>query len=246
MSRHYHLSQDIDHHWMPRSFGPLDIGGLNKLYTRTYPRYPQCRGPEVELDQYPDNRSFSCFGLFLGLFSMDGRPFQLPIFDGMPIPLVLKVLATLIISYAFFPMVEAPLLKDITYMGDNALWVLTIFNVVIGLILGFFVKSMMNIFISSGTIMTQQIGFAAASYFDPMALREIGPLERIIQWTMIVIILSSGALFPMFKGIVGTFTSIHIYDLGNSLQPRSIFWSFLSRSFFLLCFWPRLSSLPIS
>ncbi len=157
---------------------------------------------------------------------------QMPLFDGMQIPQVVKVLVALVVTYAFFPFVEQQILQDISYLGEDSFWPLTIFNVLVGLVLGFFVRSLMSIFISSGTIISQQIGLSAISYFDPMTAREIGSFEKLIQWTMIAMILSSGALIPMFKGIISTFSSIHIYDFGN-FSSSPIFFKNLFKSIFL-------------
>jgi len=140
---------------------------------------------------------------------------QLPIFDNTSVPMPAKVLTALIISYAFFPLLKVEMMKDIAYAGENAFWVLTLFNTIIGLAIGFMVKAIMNIFVATGAIITQQIGFSALSYFDPGASQQIGPFENLIKWTLVVIVISSGALLPMFKGIFQSFYSIHIYQLGN-------------------------------
>ena len=157
---------------------------------------------------------------------------QLPIFDGMQISSMIKILVCLVLTYAFFPLVRPHVLQDIYYLGEDSFWILTIFNILVGLVLGLFVRSLMGIFISSGAIITQQIGFAALSYFDPMTAREVGPFEKLIQWTMLAMILSSGALLPMFKGTVSTFTSIHIYNFGK-FASSPIFFTELFKSIFL-------------
>lgn len=141
--------------------------------------------------------------------------FQLPIFDNAAVPGIVKVLSSLIISYAFFPVVQATLVNEVNMIGANNFWYLTIFHTVVGLAIGFLVKSIMNLFIASGSVMTQQIGFASVSYFDPTFVSRTGPFERIIQWTIIVMILSSGALLPMFKGVLNSFFSISMLNLGN-------------------------------
>lgn len=141
--------------------------------------------------------------------------FQLPIFDNIAIPAVVKVLTTLMITIAFFPIIQDQILMDIKYVGENSFWYLTIFNTVIGLAIGFFVKSIMGIFISSGALITQQVGLNALSYFDPQAGSPIGPFEKLIEWTVLMMILTSGALLPMFKGVVNSFSTIHIYNVGK-------------------------------
>ena len=83
---------------------------------------------------------------------------QLPIFDHTAIPNVVKVLSALIVTYAFYPYLSPEIMKDINYLGVDNFWVLTIFNATIGLAIGFFVKSIMQVFIGSGSIITRQIG----------------------------------------------------------------------------------------
>ena len=156
---------------------------------------------------------------------------QFPIFDNVAIPGILKILTTLILSYAFYPSLSVEVVKDIKYIGSDNFWILTIFYSVIGLIIGFLVKSILNIFISAGTIITQQIGFDAVSYFDPQSGQDTGPIEKIIQLTIVVMVISSGALLPMFKGVYESFFSIHFYDLGKMIHTPEFFLSFFKSIF---------------
>ncbi len=149
--------------------------------------------------------------------------FQLPLFDNVSIPVVVKVLTTVIITYAFFPLIETSILKDIQHVGENSFWVLTIFNTLVGVIIGYFVKILMTLFTSSGALITQQIGFNALHYFDPNAGAQVGPFEKLIEWTVLMMILSSGALIPMFKGVISSFSSIHVYNLGNMAHSIDFF-----------------------
>lgn len=136
---------------------------------------------------------------------------------------MVKVLFSLILSYAFFPLVKSQVYQDMAYIGENNFWVLTIFYGAISLLIGFLVKCLMDLFTASGSVITQQIGFGAVAYFDPQSASRVGPFERILQWTMIVIIISSGALLPMFKGIFASFFSIHAYDLGKMASSPEYF-----------------------
>lgn len=156
---------------------------------------------------------------------------QLPLFDNIGIPMTVKVLASLMISYAFFPYLEAEVMKDIVYFGVDQFWFLTISNTLIGLAIGYIVKSIMSIFISAGAIITQQIGFAALRYFDPSTSTQIGPFELLMQWTMLVLVVSSGALIPMFNGVFQSFFSIHISSLGQMAQSPEFFLEFFKSIF---------------
>jgi flagellar biosynthetic protein FliR len=149
--------------------------------------------------------------------------FQLPLFESVTIPVIVKVLTTLLLTFAFFPMVQNQILMDIKYVGPQSFWYLTIFNTIVGLVIGFFVKSLMNIFIASGAIITQQLGFNALSYFDPQAGAPIGPFEKLIEWTVLMMIITSGALLPMFKGVISSFSTIHVYNLGKMAHSIDFF-----------------------
>jgi flagellar biosynthetic protein FliR len=151
---------------------------------------------------------------------------QLPIFDNMTVPSMVKGLTALIISYAFFPLVKVAMVNEVLAIGADNFWYLTIFHSLVGLIIGFLVKSILSLFISAGTIMTQQIGFASVSYFDPTYESRVGPFEKIIQWTILVMILSSGALLPMFKGVLNSFFSITAIDIGKLAQGHIFYQDF--------------------
>jgi len=141
--------------------------------------------------------------------------FQLPIFDNTAIPSIVKVLSSLVISYAFFPIVQTTMVTEVLNAGIENFWFLTIFNTIVGLTIGFLVKSIMNLFVAAGGIMTQQIGFSSISYFDPSFVSSIGPIEKMMQWTIIIMILTTGALMPMFKGVLNSFFSISFAHVGK-------------------------------
>lgn len=157
--------------------------------------------------------------------------FQLPLFENVSIPVVVKVLATLIITFAFFPLIQDQLIMDIKYVGPESFWYLTIFNTLVGLVIGFFVKSIMSIFISAGAIITQQIGFNALSYFDPQAGSPLGPFEKLIEWTVLMMVITSGALLPMFKGVISSFSTVHVYNLGKMAHSIDFFMIFFKSMF---------------
>ena len=148
---------------------------------------------------------------------------QLPIFDNSGIPNTVKVLFSIIISYCFFPLVSGEVYKDIQYLGVENFWALTIFYAVVSLLIGFIVKVLMDLFTASGSIITQQIGFGAVAYFDPQSGSRIGPFESLIKWTMLIMIISSGALLPMFKGVFNSFFSVHAYDIGKMVRSPEFF-----------------------
>lgn len=168
-----------------------------------------------------DYNSLIAFWLVFSRFT--GVLFQLPIFDNGAIPSVLKVLSAIVISFAFFPVVESSMIKEVIAVGAEHFWYLTIFHTLVGLIIGFLVKSILNIFMASGSLMTQQIGFSSAAQFDPTFAVQIGPFEKIIQWVILIMILSTGALLPMFKGVLESFQTITLFDF-SKLSTSHIFY----------------------
>lgn len=141
--------------------------------------------------------------------------FQLPLFDQMPVPPLVKILTSLLITYAFYPFTSSFVIADIKALGVDNFWSLTIYYTFIGLIIGHFVKIIMMLYVSAGSIITQQVGFGAIRYFDPSSGQQVGPFEQLIHWTVLIMILSSGALMPMFKGVLESFSSIQATDLGH-------------------------------
>ncbi len=151
---------------------------------------------------------------------------NIPVFDNASVPMILKILMSVILSYYFFPGVEGVVSKEILLIGKDNVWLLTIFHGVVGLVIGFLLKSIMSLFIAAGSIMTQQMGFSSVSYFDPTYVSRIGPIEKLIQWTLIMMILSSGALMPMLKGAYNSFTSINTMTVFALAQPADFFFNF--------------------
>lgn len=141
--------------------------------------------------------------------------FQIPLFDESGVPGIVKVVTSVLISFAFFPYLKPVIMQDIAFAGVENLWFLTMYQAITGLAIGYFVRAIMSIYVSAGALMSQQMGFAAVQYFDPTVGQQVGPLEKIIRWTVVVLILTSGALLPMFKGIFASFDSINLMNLSK-------------------------------
>ncbi len=157
--------------------------------------------------------------------------FQLPLFDNVAVPNLVKVLASFVISFAFFPDLRGTLVAEINMVGVDNIWILLMFHTTTGLIIGFLVKSIMTLFVSAGSILTQQIGFASVSYFDPTQGQQIGPFERLIEWTLLILILTSGALVPMFKGVFQSFYSVNFLNADKMLKTPEYFVLFFKSAF---------------
>jgi len=157
---------------------------------------------------------------------------QIPLFDNVAVPVMVKTLFTVVTSYMFYPLVKDSVISDIVYFGSNSFWLLTGYYTLIGLVIGFLVKSIMSLYLSAGNLITQQIGFGAIRYFDQSAGEQIGPFEQLIQWAILVMIISTGALIPMFKGALTSFHSITAQNMGH-LDQLTPFYIELFKSIFL-------------
>lgn len=156
---------------------------------------------------------------------------QLPLFDNVAVPNLIKVLTSFVVSFAFFPQLRGTLVAEINMVGVDNIWLLVTFHTTTGLIIGFLVKSIMGLFVASGSILTQQIGFASVSYFDPTQGQQIGPFERMIEWTLLILILTSGALVPMFKGVFQSFYSVNFLNADKMLKTPEYFVLFFKSAF---------------
>ena len=157
--------------------------------------------------------------------------FQLPLLDNQSVPMIVKILTSFLVSFAFFPQIEGTLVAEINSVGVENIWLLMMFHTTTGLIIGFLVKVIMSLFVSTGSILTQQIGFASVSYFDPTQGQQVGPFERLIEWTMLILVLSSGALVPMFKGVFNSFFSVNFLTADKMLKTPEYFVLFFKSSF---------------
>jgi flagellar biosynthesis protein FliR len=157
--------------------------------------------------------------------------FQLPLFDNIAVPNLVKVLSSFLISYAFFPQLESTLVAEIKTVGLENAWILMMFHTCTGLIIGFLVKSIMSLFIASGSILTQQIGYSSVSYFDPTQGQQVGPFERMLEWSILILVLTSGALVPMFKGVFHSFFSVNFLNADKMLKSPEYFVLFFKSAF---------------
>lgn len=157
--------------------------------------------------------------------------FQFPLFDNVSVPGIVKILASFMITFAFFPSLQGTLVAEVQQVGPENIWILMMFHTTAGLIIGFLVKCIMSLFVATGSILTQQIGFASVSYFDPTQGQQVGPFERLIEWTMVLLVLSSGALAPMFKGVFQSFFTVNFGNADKLLKTPEYFVLFFKSAF---------------
>ena len=141
--------------------------------------------------------------------------YQLPLFDQFGIPGLIKILTAFMVTFAFFNHLEPRVMADFKIISVDHFWIHTIYQVLVGLIIGYLVKVIMTLYVSAGTIISQQMGFTAIQFFDPSFQQSVGPIEKILGWVVVILILTSGALLPMFSGIFQSFTSISLSNMSK-------------------------------
>lgn len=156
---------------------------------------------------------------------------QIPLLDNVSVPAPVKVLFCFLVSYAFFPYVQADMVNDVKSVGAEHFWYLTFVHTIIGLVIGFLIKAMMLVFSGAGAVLSQQLGFAAVKYFDPSMGEQSGPVEKMITWTILILIVTSGALLPMFKGLFLSFHSINVVSLGKFTATPDFYFEFFKSVF---------------
>lgn len=157
--------------------------------------------------------------------------FHFPMFDNMEVPGVVKVLCSLIITFTFFPYTEKVVLQDIYYIGADHFWVLTFFYATMGIFIGYLVKMIMSIFMSTGVILTHTSGYASIRQFDPSFETTVGPFEKLIQMTVLMMVISSGAFIPMFKGGLISFHHFNLISVNQLDWNPQFFINFLKSLF---------------
>lgn len=179
--------------------------------------------------QLTDHLSFLAFWLCFTRWA--AVMFQFPLFDNNAVPNIVKVLTSFLVSFAFFPAMQGTLIAEVQAVGVNNVWLLVMYHTTAGLIIGFLVKIIMSLFVAAGSLLTQQIGFASVTYFDPTQGQQVGPFERLVEWTLVILVLSSGALVPMFKGVYQSFFSINFSNADRLLKTPEYFVLFFKSAF---------------
>lgn len=147
----------------------------------------------------------------------------LPLFGEMELPGIIKVLATLVITFAFFPMTSPSVMQDLMVVGDRNFWFLTVVYTLMGLSIGLLAKLIFSIFVSSGMVITQMMGLSAIRYFDPNTALTIGPIEKLIHLSMVSLLLGSGVMLPLMKGVLLSFDHLSLVNIQNFyLQPDGV------------------------
>lgn len=154
-----------------------------------------------------------------------------PLFEESAIPLIVKILTAFVLSYALFPLVKPSIMKDISTYGETSFWTLTIYYTISGLVISYIVKIISNVVLSAGTVMSQQMGLGNISLYDPTSLSPATPIEKLLKWTLLLMIFSSGALLPVLKGMVLSFEKLSVLSFENIKSMQFFFLDYFKSLF---------------
>lgn len=153
-----------------------------------------------------------------------------PLLSGEGIPQIAKVGLAGFAAAAVFPWV-----KEAAYpMPDTAGVYIALLTgeVMIGLIIGFFLTLVYSAFTTAGQFFSLQMGFGASETFDPLAQIEIPVVGQFLNLVAMFVFVSSRGFQRLFLiGVRGSFLAFRAADL---ITQRNDFYSYFASSLGLL------------
>lgn len=154
-----------------------------------------------------------------------------PLFEEVAIPLIVKILTAFVLTYALFPIVKPSIVRDIAIYGETSFWTLTTYYTISGLVISYIVKIISTVVLSSGTVMSQQMGLGNISLYDPTSMAPSTPIEKLLKWTLLLMIFSSGALVPVLKGMVLSFEKLSVLNFEQVKTMQYFFFDYFKSLF---------------
>jgi flagellar biosynthesis protein FliR len=154
-----------------------------------------------------------------------------PLFSSSALPQTAKIGFSLFIAAVIFPTVVA---RGYVIPTDPVHFVLVVLGeVLIGVIIGFFLVMVYASFQVAGQFFSLQMGFGASQVFDPLAQIEIPLLGQFLNIVAMLVFISIGGMQKfMLKGVRDSFRALTAMDLviGNE-KLFSVFITGLGRLF---------------
>ncbi|MBN2439834.1 MAG: flagellar biosynthetic protein FliR [Spirochaetales bacterium] len=154
-----------------------------------------------------------------------------PLFSSSAFPQTAKIGFSLFVAAVIFPVVVA---EGYVLPADPFHYVLLILGeVLIGIIIGFFLVVVYASFQVAGQFFSLQMGFGASEVFDPLAQIEIPLIGQFLNIVAMLVFITIGGMQKfMIVGVQGSFTALKAVDLviGNE-KLFSVFVRSLGRLF---------------
>ncbi|MBN2652331.1 MAG: flagellar biosynthetic protein FliR [Spirochaetales bacterium] len=142
----------------------------------------------------------------------------LPLMSSSAIPAVAKVGIAFFCAYIALPV----MVTSGYYVPESVVSyiLLLLAEVVVGLTLGFVVQLFFSVFQVAGELFSVQMGFSAASVFDPIGMQELPILGQFLNlFAMLIFLASNGLVKVFYVGIVKSFDVIRPSEIVFSSEP---------------------------
>jgi flagellar biosynthetic protein FliR len=130
-----------------------------------------------------------------------------PLLSQDSVPQVAKIALAGLLSYAVFPVTQAPDWEPLLVQGDPGgvmfglhFALLLIGEAVIGIITGFFMNLVFAAFSTAGQFFSLQMGFGAAETFDPISQQENPLMGQYLSLIAMLTFIAIGGLNQLFLG----------------------------------------------
>lgn len=181
------------------------------------------------LTHFPDPAETALFTLVLG--RMAGLFSAIPLFGGKIVPQRIKIALVFAMTLVFFPIVRPGLPQLPT--DSISIGLLTIRETLIGISLGLLSQMIFSAVEFCGQIIGTQMGFSAASQFDPTMGTQISVMSVVQNLLAVLLFMSMGMHHIFIRAIVESYTLVPVgaWHVSGGLLK---FWIATSAGVFIL------------
>ena len=173
------------------------------------------------------NLTFSLPLFLLVLFRVSSFFMVIPVFGGMFIPSRIRVAISVLVSLIVLPLLpKMPAMQ----LFSLQLVLLAVEQVVAGMVAGFVVNIMFEVFLYAGQLISLQTGLGFATLMDPQA-GSINMISRIYSFAIILVFLMLNGHLMVIQDIVHSFTVMPLLSAGITVPKLKTFIAFAGSIF---------------
>lgn len=133
-----------------------------------------------------------------------------PILSNSSVPGLVRNSLALMVTFVIFPFAE-----DYMIPTDGVAYLFIILaEAALGIVTGFLITIIFNVFMIAGQMFATQMGFGASQVYDPMAQVQIPVIGQLFNFIALFVFISTGAFQKIFIiGIVKSITYVRAIDL---------------------------------
>ncbi len=144
----------------------------------------------------------------LVLLRITGFVFTSPFFGDRNLPLQVRLMLSLILTFAIFPLLNP---VEVTVKTVPELFYLGIIELLVGMSIGFFINLVFSGILLAGQVAGYQMGLAIANVFDPSTMNRQSVVSGILFWLSLLVFFLSDMHLLLVKSLVESF---HYLPLG--------------------------------